>query len=141
MRQTVAVGVIKATTPRWPRASRPKLLTRLSRRNEMLSWGNLHMGTKLHRFKTFSCKCVLHSINPGARNFGSFQAFGGFLRLAFTSIERSFAEYPTLCLLVAPSLIRPLLFCIIRPSCFRKQFVRQALLGSFLYSATSLPCV
>merc|ERR1711982_195940 len=69
MRQTVAVGVIKATTPKSPRASRPRPLRRHSRRNEMLSRGNHHMGTKLRNSKT-------SHYNPGSRNFVSFRTFG-----------------------------------------------------------------
>merc|ERR1719233_489475 len=100
MRQTVAVGVIKATTPRPSRASRPKLPRRRSRRNEMLSWGNLHMGIKLRNLKSLQ-----H--NPGSRNFGGFLISGGFPRLAFISIARNFVGYvPNI--LVAPSLYRPL---------------------------------
>merc|ERR1712106_186152 len=46
--------------PRSLKESRPRLLTRLSRRNEMLSRGNtslrcclLHMGMKIRKFKTY----------------------------------------------------------------------------------------
>merc|ERR1712098_388200 len=89
--------------PRSPRASRPRPLRRHSRRNEMLSRGNHHMGHKLRNSKT------LH-YNPGSRNFASFRTFGSFPRLAFTSIVRSFVGYVKHLLLVAPSLIGPLLF-------------------------------
>merc|ERR1712112_489192 len=108
MRQTVAVGVIKATTPKVAEGKQTKAAEKHSRRNEMLSRGNLHMGIKLHNLKSFY-------YNPGSRNFGGFLISGGFLRLAFISIERNFVGYVSNILLVAPSLIRPLLFCIIRP--------------------------
>merc|ERR1712013_883384 len=94
--------------PRPPRASRLRLLRRHSRRNEMLSRGNLHMGIKLRNLKILP-------YNPGVRNFGGFRAFGGFLKSACTSIVKSFVGYLKHSFLVAPSLIRPLLFCIIRP--------------------------
>merc|ERR1712179_808611 len=71
---------------RLPRASRPRLPRRHSRRNEMLSRGNLHMGIKLRNSKS-----ILH--NPGSRNFGDFLISGGFPRLAFISIERNFVGY------------------------------------------------
>merc|ERR1719153_1116586 len=71
---------------RLPRASRPRLPRRHSRRNEMLSRGNLHMGIKLRNSKS-----LLH--NPGSRNFGDFLISGGFPRLAFISIERNFVGY------------------------------------------------
>merc|ERR1712130_719191 len=90
--------------PRSPRASRPRPLRRHSRRNEMLSRGNHHMGIKSRNSKT------LH-YNPGSRNFVSFP------RLAFTSIVRSFVGYVKHLLLVAPSLIRPLLFFNPNNSC------------------------
>merc|ERR1712072_1457053 len=72
--------------PRSPRASRPRPLRKHSRRNEMLSRGNLHMGIKLRNSKTLQ-----H--NPGSRNFGDFLISGGFPRLAFISIERNFVGY------------------------------------------------
>merc|ERR1712066_337808 len=72
--------------PRSPRASRPRPLRRHSRRNEMLSRGNLHMGIKSRNSK-------LYPYNPGSRNCVSFLMSGSFPRLAFTSIERSFVGY------------------------------------------------
>merc|ERR1712110_1302890 len=41
MRQTVAVGVIKATPPRKSRARQPRPPRRPTRRSEILFWGNL----------------------------------------------------------------------------------------------------
>merc|ERR1712130_522674 len=108
---------------RSPRASRLRPLRRHSRRNEMLSRGNLHMGIKSRNSK-------LYPYNPGSRNFASF------LRLAFTSIERSFVGYVSNAL-VAPSLIRPMLFCIIR---LIRQHKHRSVLFLYVGSVAS-PCV
>merc|ERR1739844_554764 len=112
---------------------RPRLLRRHSRRNEMLSRGNPRMGTKLRNLNTFP-------YNPGVPNFGGFLTSGSFPRLAFTSIERNFVGYLNHSLLVAPSLIRPLLFCIIRPIRVAEQYLSTSL-AWFIYFLTPPMCV
>merc|ERR1711872_619471 len=92
--------------PRSPRASIPRPLRRHSRRNEMLSRGNLHMGIKSRNSK-------LSHYNPGSRNFVSFLISGSFPRLAFTSIERSFVGYVSNAF-SCPIAYYTMLFCIIR---------------------------
>merc|ERR1711900_40003 len=72
------------------------------------------MGTKLRNLNTFP-------YNPGVPNFGGFQT------LAYISIERNFVGYLKHSLLVAPSLIRPLLFCIIRPIRVAEQYLSTSL--------------
>merc|ERR1712168_633481 len=119
--------------PRLSRASRPRLLRRHSRRNEMLSRGNPRMGIKLRNLNIFHC-------NPGARSFGGSQTYGGFQRLAFTSIERNFVGYLKHSLLVAPSLYRPLLFCIIRPIRVAEQYLSTSLAWYILLSNASHVC-
>merc|ERR1712013_174497 len=65
---------------------RPRLLRRLSRRNEMLSRGNLHMGIKSRIF------IGLHYIS-GLRNCGDSRISGDFPKFAYISIAKSFVGY------------------------------------------------
>merc|ERR1711915_962691 len=85
MRQTVAVGVIKSTTPKVQKASRPRLPRRPSRRNEMASRGNMSQLTSSN------------VLNPGLRNSGNFLFTVVFLKLACTSIAKNFAGYSLHC--------------------------------------------
>merc|ERR1711915_263260 len=73
--------------PRLLKASRPRLLRRLSRRNEMASRGNMSQLTSSN------------VLNPGVRNSGNFLFTGVFLKLACTSIAKSFAGYSLHCYL------------------------------------------
>merc|ERR1712096_77360 len=105
--------------PRSLRASRPRLLIRLSRRNEMLSRGNtsllcclLHMGMKIQKL-TIGC---IMPLQPWYAKFWRFQLFWKFPKISLYFHRKEFRGYTTKhnCLLVAPSLFR-ILFVTIRP--------------------------
>merc|ERR1711915_904668 len=71
--------------PRLLKASRPRLPRRLLRRNEMASRGNMSQLTSSN------------VLNPGVRNSGNFLFTVVFLKLACTSLAKSFAGYSLHC--------------------------------------------
>merc|ERR1719317_570689 len=98
MRQTVAVGVIKATTPKAAEGKQTKAAEK----------GQPSHGNQITQFKIFL-------LQPWFTKFWRLPIFWRFPKISLYFHRKEFRRICVNILIVAPSLIRPLLFCIIRP--------------------------
>merc|ERR1712014_42537 len=78
------------------KTSRPRLLRRLSRRNEMMSRGNISQLFSIFQ-KGVNLIFTLIVHNLGLRNSGNFLFTVAFPKLACTSIAKNFAGYSLHC--------------------------------------------
>merc|ERR1711892_281440 len=110
MRQTVAVGVIKATTPKTLEGKQTKAADKALKKKWNAEQGQQEFTLLFTPHGNQITQIENSTLQPWFAKFWKFQFSGTFLKLAFTSIERNFAGYILTCFLVAPSLIRTLLF-------------------------------
>jgi len=96
MRQTLLLVSLSQQLPRLLKASRPRLLRRLLRRNEMMSRGNISQLFSIFQ-KGVNLNFTLIVHNLGLRNSGNFLFTVVFPKLACTSIAKNFAGYSLHC--------------------------------------------